>query len=175
MTRKIANMAKNAAAILLLMTYVCILSACQRYSFAINENVVYEPPPLFQDYKIEDKTLRNCVAAAIVEQEVRKPEQLKKLTCPPGQIESLVGLETFNQLQQLGLAQNQISNIITLKKLTELKKLDLRENQIIDFSVLQSLQKLEQVYTKGNIDADCSTLPSEFKNLRLDKPEHCLT
>lgn len=150
-----------------------LLYGCQRYSFAINENVVYDPPPLFKAYAIEDQALRTCVKGEIEEQSIRKPTDLIKLACPQGEIRNLTGLEIFSELEQLGLADNQLTDAGILQKLKNLKQIDLRGNQIISFNFLQSLHKLEQLYIKGNAAADCSTLPGNSKHLRIQRPEHC--
>ncbi|VUD68171.1 Internalin-A [Thalassocella blandensis] len=163
----------NSPYLFLLIPALCLLSACQRYSFAINENVVYEPPPLFNAFQINDAALRKCVEGAIAEQAIFKAGELKKLACPPGNIQSLAGIETFDGLQQLGLAQNQLRNIEILGQLKDLRQLDLRRNQVVNFTTLKALQKLERIYTKGNVTADCATLPEDSSKLNIERPEHC--
>lgn len=149
------------------------LSACNRYSVAINENVVYQPPLIFADYDIRDTALKTCVQSTIAEKKLTRAEHLKSLVCPPGNITALKGLETFKNLEYLGLNDNKISNLASLGTLTKLKQLSVKNNAIVDFSPVGHLSRLDLIDASGNTFADCVSLRAFLSRTKVRLPHHC--
>ena len=149
------------------------LGGCSRYSVSINENVVYTPPGLLAGYVIDDNAFASCIRAIITEQTLTKTEQLTRLICPAGSIESLKGIEQFSNLEYVGLADNQVSSIHELKALKALQQVNMSNNRVIDFSPLRSLAGLQWLDARGNIDANCQTLQFENPIAMLKLPDHC--
>jgi len=155
------------------LAILTLISGCNRYSVAINDNVVYDPPPLFSNYSIRDDELRKCVRDTIVELGLTQAEQLKRLLCPAGNISDIRGLEVFSALEYLGLSRNQLSKIHALQSLGNLIQLDLANNQVADFSSLAALTKLTFLDISQNDEANCSSLPTLEYIEQLTLPQHC--
>lgn len=150
-----------------------LLSACHPYEVSVNDKVVYEPAPLFQDYAITDPTLKACVKASIREQHVKRANELKELICPAGDIQSLEGISVFTGLTKLGLADNKLSSIRGVKSLLRLKRLNVKGNTVADFSELKGLRELILIDATANKNARCETLPESTNSLEVRRPEHC--
>lgn len=151
------------------------LTACTGYSFSVNENTVYTPPPLFGDYKIADQALRNCVQQTIKDQDVVKVDQLRLLNCSSAGIEDLSGLGRFNQLTQLNLANNELETLEELSKLTRLEELVLRNNRLQSVEPLLKLIRLVKLDLRGNPDLACTDLRQMSSSLvgEVIIPEQC--
>ena len=48
-----------------LFVTLALLAACSNYDFTLNDRVIYTPDPLFTDYDVPDKGLRECIKEAI--------------------------------------------------------------------------------------------------------------
>jgi len=142
----------------ILITMLLTLSACASYQVSLNEQIVYQPPVLLSNYDIPDPALKACVSAAIKEQSITEAEQLKQLVCPPGEIQTLNGLEVFEKLETLGLEGNQIIHIATLGLLAALNTLNLKDNQINDISALSALSSIQLLNVKGNSSLSCAAV-----------------
>ena len=68
------------------------LAGCMGYDYKLNERVVFQGPRLFVDYAIADEHLRACVAQAISDNRITRPEALEDLNCSQAGIASLAGL-----------------------------------------------------------------------------------
>lgn len=156
-----------------LLTTLCVglLISCQNHEFTVNNQVVYTPPSLFSDYRIDDPALTECVRKNIEEQRLRKAEDLTRLLCSAGAIRELSGLEVFSELEQLGLGNNHIVDIHTLATLTHLHHLNLQDNEIVDAAVLSELPALQSVNLSGNQSLDCSSVKLASRDTTL--PQHC--
>lgn len=160
---------KQIIAAIILLT----VTACSRYSVSINENLVYQPPGLFNNYELADSALRECVRSSIAEQGLTKAEQLTRLICPEGNIQHLTGIEVFHKLEYLGMAGNVLKNIDLIASLHELKQVDISNNQIQDFTPLHALPHLIFVNALGNGKADCSSLSRLSEKAQIKIPNHC--
>ncbi len=142
----------------LFLTLFTSLISCSRYEFSINDRVVYTPPPLFSGFSISDPFLRTCVKSAIAEENVTRADQLQRLLCPPGAINSLDGIEIFTNLNQLGLAENNVASIAQLTELDELRHLNLKGNDNLLCKDLDQLKKVEAIevpsHCQPNIEKD---------------------
>ncbi|MEQ9209978.1 MAG: hypothetical protein RLN96_09085 [Pseudomonadales bacterium] len=120
------------------------LVACADYSFNINNNQVYSPPRLFNDYRIADPGLHDCIQQTIFDQKITAPEELEILTCSNAGITSLDGISQFSRLTRINLKSNLIENVDELLQLTYLEDLDISDNPIEN---CQTLSQLETVVT----------------------------
>lgn len=139
---------------LLIILTVAILSGCQGYAFSVNDQPVYTPAPLINDYAVADEGLNSCVQQTIEDAQITQLEELTELRCSNAGVADLTGLEN----------------------LTELSKLDLRGNSIVDLAPLQQLKKLKNLYLDSTTAVDCVSLKilSE-RNVVIEGAEACLT
>lgn len=156
---------------------VCLLalSACADYSFHLNEQPIYTPPPLFTDYRLADQALHECVEQTIRDHKVTAPEQLDRLNCSSAGIESLAGLERFRDLHELNLANNQLTDVEPLARLARLEVLILRENPLQSAAPLLGLVRLTQIDLSDNPDllcADAQQLAAHTQG-SIQLPQHC--
>lgn len=168
---KLGKPSAKIAALLCSLT----LSACTGYSFSINENEVYTPPPLFSDYTIADPALRDCVEQSIKDQNVVKAEQLKLLNCSSAGIEDLTGLGRFSHITQLNLANNELRQVGELTRLSRLEELVLRNNRLQSAEPLLKLVRLTKLDVRGNPDLECTDLRQMANSLEgeIVIPEQC--
>ncbi len=157
---------------LLIVASLIVSVGCQRYEVSVNEQVIYEPPQLFREYKITDPTLRQCVKATIAENSLTKAEQLRRLSCPAGDIVKLDGLQVFTRLHTLGLAGNQIVSVAPLATLKELAQLNVARNAVQDFTPLSDMPNLSYLDARGNSGANCDSL-SVIGVKDIKPPRHC--
>lgn len=150
-----------------------LLAACGSYDFTINNKVVYTPDPLFTDFDVPDKALRDCIKEAINDAKASNASELSSLSCSEAGIESLAGLSTFTELEQLTLSSNRIANISELSALTVLQVLYLDNNQIIDPVPLYQLPALHQVDLSSNTQLICPSSGSLLRVPRVTLPRHC--
>ena len=121
-----------------------LLAACGSYDFTFNDKVIYTPDPLFTDFDVPDKALRECIKEAINDAKASSASEVSSLSCTEAGVESLAGLSTFTELEQLTLSSNNIVNISELAALTVLQVLYLDNNQIIARTFeLKRLRKLQ--------------------------------
>ncbi|WP_370979364.1 leucine-rich repeat domain-containing protein [Agaribacterium sp. ZY112] len=123
-----------------------ILSACSNYEWSVNDNVVYSPAPLFNDFDKRDAALSTCLKDSIKEFEVRKAEELDSLFCPSGKIQHIQALSVFTNIEKLGLANNHISDASPLSELSKLRFVDLRGNSELACETVSTLTQIEQLY-----------------------------
>jgi len=129
------------------------LSGCG-YRVTLNQQPVYEPKPLFQNFTLADAALSDCVNQTIEDEGVTDAKQLIALHCSYAGIESLEGLARFANLRQVNLSYNEIRDGQPLLKLTKLQRLDLQ----------------------GNVDLPCDDVKALMRVLppnSLTPPEHC--
>lgn len=151
------------------------LAGCMGYDYKLNERVVFQGPRLFVDYAIADEHLRACVAQAISDNRITRPEALEDLNCSQAGITSLAGLEVFTGLRRLGLDGNAISELAPLYPLRQLELLHLRGNRIaaLDSRLCQGTAK--RIALAGNEALACADIAKlQACGARLiDVPAHC--
>lgn len=155
------------------------LSACSSYQVSVNDNLVYTPLPLFDEYTLNDSALENCVRQTIEDKKITGARQLTRLSCTHAGISDLSGLEKFADLQELNLADNNLQSIAPLARLGKLQWVLLRNNQLRDASPLLSLLKLENLDLSGNEDLPCDDLAqlhtaAAENQGSITPPEHCV-
>ena len=152
-----------------------MLAGCIGYDYKLNERVVFQGPRLFVDYAIADEHLRACVAQAISDNRITRPEALEDLNCSQAGITSLAGLEVFTGLRRLGLDGNAISELAPLYPLRQLELLHLRGNRIaaLDARLCQGAAK--RIALAGNEALACADIAKlQACGARLiDVPAHC--
>jgi Leucine-rich repeat (LRR) protein len=152
-----------------------IVAGCQGYSYTLNERTVFEPPPLFAGYTIEDTALSACVQQAIEDGEIRSAEQLQDLNCSSAGIRALAGIEVFSGLKRLGLDGNRLESLSPLASLTKLELVQARSNRLreLDPALCQGAKK--RLAVAGNDTLACAGIAT----LRAcgvvfeDAPAHC--
>lgn len=117
-----------------------MLTACNRYQITLNDQPVYTPPALFTSYSIEDSALATCVSQAIVDQNVRKADQLTQLDCSFAGVEGVSGLEVFTGLKRINLSNNQLQELSSLFFLDELTLVNLENNPGLSCAEIEKLQ-----------------------------------
>ncbi|MGD9662371.1 MAG: leucine-rich repeat domain-containing protein [Porticoccaceae bacterium] len=138
-----------------LMIVAGMLSACDRYRVTLNDRPISEPLPLFTNFQVADAALQNCLQQAIIDQGIRRKQDLQTLICSHAGITSLEGIEFFSSLHTLNLANNNLSNV----------------------SPLLFLGNLDAVNLEGNPSLDCDSSDKLAAHLpengTLILPEHC--
>lgn len=150
-----------------------LLSACSNYDFTINDKVVYTPDPLFTDFDVPDKALRECIEEAINDSKATSAGDVANLSCTQAGIESLAGLSTFNELEQLTLSSNDIVDISELGSLTVLQTLYLDNNRVVDPVPLYQLPALQRLDLSSNPDLICPASGSLLRVPNVTLPRHC--
>jgi hypothetical protein len=150
-----------------------LLTACGSYDFTVNDRVVYTPDPLFTDFQVPDKALRECLREAINDQKATSANALSSLSCSEAGIENLAGLSTFTELEQLTLSSNNIADISELGALTVLQVLYLDNNQIIEAVPLYQLPTLRLVDLSSNPHLLCPVSGSLMRVSDVTLPSHC--
>lgn len=155
-----------------------VLSACSGYDVAINDNIVYTPKPLLQDYHLADENLARCIKQTISDHKITRAADLTQLRCTHAGIKTLAGIDTFYALKQLDLGDNAISEIQPLATLARLEVALLNNNQITRTEPLLRLIKLVELNLEGNPVADCDNVTllqraTEDNNGVLLRPASC--
>lgn len=118
------------------------LLACDRYQIKFNEQQVYTPQALFDDYKMPDMALSNCIKQLIIDQSVKRPEELVNINCAYAGITDLTGLSRFTRLEVINLANNNLTDIKILMFLGELRRVDISGNNALSCDDIKSLSEL---------------------------------
>jgi len=122
---------------------ICLsLANCSRYSFRLNDNLLYTPPQVYLVDHVADVSLRNCIQQHIEDQGLKAPEQLQQLICSNAGISNLEGLDRFSRIQQLDLGDNQLNEVSTLFMLANLEYIDLSGNDLIGCEEVNRLKSL---------------------------------
>jgi Leucine-rich repeat (LRR) protein len=153
--------------------FILLITACGSSDFSVNDRVVYTPDPLFTDFSVPDKALRECLREAINDQKVTSANALSSLSCSDAGIETLAGLSTFTELEKLTLSSNNIVDISELSALTVLQVLYLDNNQIIDAVPLYQLPTLHLVDLSSNPHLLCPASGSLMRVSDVTLPSHC--
>lgn len=140
-----------------------LLSACSNYDVSINDNVVYTPKALLQDYQVADANLANCIAQTIKDDKVTRAVDLTRLRCTHAGIESLEGIGTFYGLVQLDVSDNLITDVKPIERLSRLEVALLGNNQISSAEPLLRLIKLVELDLEENPIKDCRDV-AQLKN-----------
>ncbi len=150
-----------------------LLAACGSYDFSVNEKVIYTPDPLFTDFDVPDKALRECIRRAINDAKATSANEVSSLNCARAGIETLAGLSTFTELEQLTLSSNNIVDISELAALSVLQELYLDDNHVIDAVPLYQLPGLQRVDLSGNPELLCPASGSLLRVAHVTLPDHC--
>ena len=118
------------------------LLACDRYQIKFNEQQIYTPQTLFSDYKMSDMALSNCIKQLIVDQSVKRAEELISINCAYAGITDLTGLNRFTQLEVINLANNHLTDIKTLMFLGQLRRVDISGNNALRCDDIKTLSEL---------------------------------
>ncbi len=172
-TAKLDRSTNNVLRSVIICIIYAAITACSRYSVSVNNNLVYEPPGLFNDYTVKDPALASCIDATITENNLTAAEQLRRLVCPPGNIRSIEGIESFTAIEYLGLANNHVTDLHPIAVLTQIKQLNVKNNDIRNFTPATSLETLSFLDSHGNIHANCDSLKATRKTLTIKLPSHC--
>lgn len=148
-----------------------LLISCKNYSVSVNDNTVYTPAPLFNNYQVADPKLHDCITQTIYDLHITKAEELTRLNCSNAGIVSLQGLDRFFALAELNLTNNQITDITALGKLGRLEVLLLNNNQINTSTALLNLLHLQKLDLTMNPALACRDLYQLADNLKPQKPE----
>ncbi|WP_049722040.1 leucine-rich repeat domain-containing protein [Gilvimarinus polysaccharolyticus] len=148
----------NNYATITVIGLLSLVSACSHYDFSINDNVVYTPKALFQNYHITDSNLASCIEQTISDNKITRALDLTRLRCTHAGITTLGGIETFYGLIQLDLRDNTITEIKVLEKLSRLEVVLLGNNNISDIAPLLHLLKLVELDLEENPTKDCQSM-----------------
>jgi len=168
----------------ILCLLVLILQACGSYTVNLNDLRLYTPPPLLSELAIPDPNLAICLKQLIIDQQVRKPEDLKIVNCTHADIGEITGLQVFTHLQRINLNDNQISDLSPLADMVHLRVLLLTNNRVGSLSALLNLEKLTVLDLEGNQTLRCKELDKvsrrhnlapdlPVEELQLTRPAHC--
>ena len=165
---------KFISATVILLTFA--ISACSRYQFLFNDNVVYTPsgvPPA--PGLLNDANFQGCLNQYFANADSQDPAAVKLLACPSAGIQSLAGISGLPNLEQLELSDNQINDLSPLLSLRNLRLLSIRNNRITNINALMSLPILRFVSLQGNNEINCSQLNDLEKKIgnSLNKPQSC--
>ena len=140
---------------LVFITIICLfVSACERYTWTVNERAVYNPPTLFKDYSVADPALADCIDQIITDQRLTRATQLTRLNCSHAGIKNVEGLTIFTGLAYLDLSGNSLSHIKPLLFLPYLDTVNLKGNAALSCSDVQLLAK--QLTGKLQLPAHCN-------------------
>ncbi|RYY75174.1 MAG: leucine-rich repeat domain-containing protein [Gammaproteobacteria bacterium] len=154
------------------------MAGCKSYSVSLNNNTIYTPLPLFNDFAIGDTHLSDCVEQTINDKKITKAEDLKQLNCSHAGISSLAGLEKFYHLEQINLSENNLQSISALKNFSKLEVLILRKNNLTSAEPLLGMLALRELDVSENVKLACNDLKQLAANtnkddLKLTLPEQC--
>jgi len=160
------------------VSLVVLIEGCKSYSVSLNNNILYTPLPLFNDFAIADAHLSSCIEQTIADEKITKAEDLKQLNCSHAGINSLAGLEKFYRLEQLNLAENTLQSIAPLRNFSQLQVLILRKNNLTSAEPLLGLLALRELDISENAKLACGDLKQLAANfnkadLKLVLPEQC--
>jgi Leucine-rich repeat (LRR) protein len=150
-----------------------LLAACGSYDFTVNDKVIYTPDPLFTDFNVPDKALRDCLRRAINDAKATSASGVSSLDCASAGVETLAGLSTFTELEQLTLSSNNIVDISELAALSVLQALYLDDNHIIDAVPLYQLPSLQRLDLSDNPELRCPASGSLLRVPHVTLPGHC--
>ena len=121
---------------------------------------------------IADPNLLACIKKAAIKYASPSPTNHKRiidiraltsLYCRQKNIQSLAGIEQFDQLVFLNVSNNRIKNIAPLASSTQLKTLHLAGNPLIDISPLKNHTSLEALTLPKLPNTDCVKIRSTLK------------
>ena len=118
------------------------LIACDRYQIKFNEQQIYTPQALFSDYKMPDTALSNCIKQLIIDQSVKRAEELVNINFAYAGITDLTGLSRFTRLEVINLANNNLTDIKTLMFLGQLRRVDISGNNALRCDDIKTLSEL---------------------------------
>jgi len=152
-----------------------VAAGCRGYSYTLNQRTVFEPPPLFAGYSIEDRALSDCVQQAIEDGGITRAEELLDLNCSKAGIHALAGIEVFIGLKRVGLDGNALESLAPLEVLTGIELIQARSNRLrtLDAGLCRGAAK--RLAVAGNADLSCQ----DVERLRAcgvkfeDVPTHC--
>ena len=150
-----------------------VATGCENFDFTVNDNVVFTPRELFEDFEVADEALRNCITQTIADQAISAASQLTDLNCSNAGIADLDGLAQFNGLLKVRLSSNAVRNLVELASLTSLQELYLDNNRVVDPVPLYKLAALRFVDLSGNPDLQCPSSGGLIRVSTVVLPRHC--
>ena len=163
---------RRVLALLAALSILSGLSSCGQYSLTLNDQSIYQPTPLFNDYQISDLHLRNCVDQTISDNGITAAAQLQRLVCTSAGIKDLAGLEKFSLLVELNLNDNALHKLTGLERLSKLTSLSLKNNQLTRANELLLLSNLNYLDITENPQLDCNDVQQLSQNQAQQKPTH---
>lgn len=145
---------KSTATLLTALCLILTVSGCNRYVFTVNDQPVFEPAPLFDDYLINDTMLAQCVRQTIIDKKITTASDLTQLVCTHAGITQLEGLNIFTGLTQIDFSGNKLSSIKPILFLPYIESVNLTENPSLDCK-------------------DTKLLSEQLKDQQLILPTHC--
>lgn len=113
-----------------------------------------------------EKALQVCIDKAMRDENVERPDHLKRLVCTKRSLTDLSLLRQLTSLEALDLSSNQITSVKPLETLSQLRLLTLDGNRTLDsLNGVQALTRLEtlKVHCAGLVEIDAVR---GLKNLR---------
>ncbi len=99
-------------------------------------------------FQVEDPALQDCLIKAANKEKWQSPQEFTQLRCHSEGVQSLAGLEKFDQLTSLSLHNNKISEF-NAEYWPQLESLTITKNQLRVLH-LKNLPNLQKVYASGN-------------------------
>ncbi|MGI9296214.1 MAG: leucine-rich repeat domain-containing protein [Pseudomonadales bacterium] len=168
--------ASNHTGLLKVGALLLTVAACANYDVTLNERVIYSPPPLFNDFELDDPALTACVRQTIIDQSIAKPGMLRQLRCTHAGIKSLAGIEIFSKLEQINFSNNALISADVLTALSELHSLSLADNRINTIAGLAGNSRLKFLDLSGNNALVCDSIEALLRvhpTLEVSRPLHC--
>ena len=165
--------APAAVAVSLALVTLAGCSNLKKYDVTFNDAAVYSPQTLFNDYRISDTALANCIEQAIKDFEVYTVNGLEILNCSDAGINSLAGLSQFRSLKRVKLSGNNIRNLVELSVMTDLVDIQLDGNRVVDSVPITSLPRVKRVNLFNNPAMQCNGLVKFRSGIQITAPEHC--
>ena len=119
-----------------------VLVGCERYQVTINERQIYAPDQLFSDYQIADPGLNSCIKQVVIDQSIKRAEDLRRINCSYAGISNLEGLKRFIGLTTINLANNRLTDVKPLMFFGQLSRLDISGNESVACTDLEVLAQL---------------------------------
>lgn len=101
-----------------------------------------------QDWQVEDPALNNCLMKIAKKEQWVSPPQFVEVRCHSQGVQTLKGLEAFNQIKVLSLHNNKISEF-NAKLWPQLESLTITKNNLRTLE-LKDLPGLQKAYASGN-------------------------
>ena len=160
----------------LLLCLPLLLVACNRqYLVTVTNQAEYDPRLREGTVQLQDADLQGCLNLALRQQRLENPLEITALSCARADIQTLEGIQQFQQLRFLDLAGNRITDLQPVASLPQLSALSVPDNRITDLSPLFGMRSLSAVILTGNNGIACAQLDRLAQRIgdNLTRPEVC--